>query len=176
MARRVVLDATVLINFGGVRRMAWLGLFEGTQIIAVREAVDEVRRLPERDEVEHAIESGLIHLHTLRSVPELTLFGAFVGQGLGRGEAATLAAAEAHGWQVGTDDRHARSLVLARRGRECLTGTLGLLITLVRAGAVSLDEADRGLRSMVARGYRSPVFDLRGFGDLLRERAPRYGT
>ena len=43
-----------------------------------------------------------------------------------------------------------------------LTGTLGILIVLVRDKTLSLQEANEMLTDMIQRGYRSPVDRLDG--------------
>jgi predicted nucleic acid-binding protein len=61
-----------------------------------------------------------------------------------------------------SDDRDARRY--ARRHKLSVSGTLGVLSLLVRAGHITVTEADDCLQQMIAHGYRSPVtsvIDLR---------------
>ena len=74
------------------------------------------------------------------------------------GEAACLAVAEARGGLVLTDDRAAR-LIAADLNLE-LSGTLGVLVKLVRQEVLTLEEGDALLVEMMTRGYRSPVRSL----------------
>jgi len=77
---------------------------------------------------------------------------------LGEGEAACLALARNRGYAFLTDDRVARRE--ARRMGLPLSGTIGVLKTLVDEGRISPEEADEALQHMIAMGYHSPVWSL----------------
>ena len=57
-----------------------------------------------------------------------------------------------------TDDRSARAQ--ARRLGVAVTGTIGILIRLVRDDHLTLDTADELLGAMITAGFRSPVLRL----------------
>jgi predicted nucleic acid-binding protein len=76
------------------------------------------------------------------------------------GEASCLALAVSRGLTFVTDDRAARRLASGRG--VSLTGTLGILIALVRDDNLSLAEANAMLAEMISRRYRSPVDRLDG--------------
>ena len=84
-----------------------------------------------------------------------------LAQKFGLGESACIAIAEARGGFLLTDDLGARRRAIA--SGLTVTGTLGVLDRLIKAGALSLDEAEGLLIEMVSRGYRSPVASLRNF-------------
>ena len=71
------------------------------------------------------------------------------------GEASCLALAISRGLILVTDDLAARQL--AQERDVPLTGTVGILLALVRDGALSLTEANAILAEMIERRYRSPV-------------------
>ena len=98
----------------------------------------------------------------LALTPEERALSNTLAQGYGRGEAECIALAETRGADVLTDDRAARRRALIT-GVE-VSGTLGVLVTLLDAGAMKLGDADRLLQQMTAAGYHSPVDTLR---DLL---------
>ena len=77
---------------------------------------------------------------------------------LNEGEAACLAVARSRSYAFLTDDRVARRE--ARRLGVPLSGTIGMLKLLVDEGHISLEEADKALRQMIAWGYHSPVQSL----------------
>ena len=54
-----------------------------------------------------------------------------------------------------TDDLAARRL--AEERKMPITGTLGILITLVRNDHISLKEANGMLKEMIDRDYRAPI-------------------
>lgn len=71
------------------------------------------------------------------------------------GEASCLALAISRRMILVTDDLAARRL--AQERNVPLTGTLGILVALVRDGQISLSEANVLLAAMIRRRYRSPV-------------------
>jgi predicted nucleic acid-binding protein len=82
-----------------------------------------------------------------------------IGQDLGAGEAACIAAAVDRGFLLLSDDWEARAL-----GRSLgleVSGSLGVLDLLVSKQVLSLEEADALLEEMVRRGFRSPYRSIR---------------
>jgi len=77
---------------------------------------------------------------------------------LGEGEAACLALARNRSYAFLTDDRVVRRE--ARRLGIPLSGTIGVLKTLVDERHISLEEADKTLQQMIVLGYRSPFESL----------------
>jgi len=75
------------------------------------------------------------------------------------GEAACLAVVESRGGLILTDDSAARRLALGLNLET--SGTLGVLVKLVRRKVLTLSEGDVLLTEMIARGYRSPQRSLR---------------
>jgi len=75
------------------------------------------------------------------------------------GEAECLAVALHRGYRFLSDDFAARRLAEARG--LTVSGTIGILLKGIAAGALSLPEADRLLAEMIAHGYRAPVRSLR---------------
>ena len=74
---------------------------------------------------------------------------------LDSGEASCLALAISRGMVLVTDDLAARQL--ARERSVPLSGTVGILLALVRDGSLVLPEANAILTEMIERRYRSPV-------------------
>jgi predicted nucleic acid-binding protein len=151
----LVLDNTVMSNFALVGRTGWLRQVWPGMLVTCEEAWAELQagvrlgRIPEVDwswlailaltETERDARDGL--------VPPLD-----------EGEAACLALARSRGYAILTDDRAARRK--ARRLGIPLSGTIGVLKSLVDEEYVSFEEADQALQQMVALGYRSPVRSL----------------
>ena len=73
----------------------------------------------------------------------------------GPGEASCLALAISRSFTFVTDDLAARKL--AEERKVPITGTLGILITLVRNEHISLKEANMMLKDMINRDYRAPI-------------------
>jgi predicted nucleic acid-binding protein len=78
----------------------------------------------------------------------------------GKGEAACLALAESRGWLVASDEkRRFRREVLALLGSGRLVTTPGLFVLAIRAGGISVQEADE-VKAVLERhrfrmGFRS---------------------
>ena len=152
---RLVLDCTVLSNFTLIGRTNWLRQVWPDVLVTSEESWGELQagirlgRLPSTDwswltvlsltEAERAVRDELM--------PPLD-----------RGEAACLALARSRGYAFLTDDRVARRET--RRMGIPLSGTVGVLISLVDEGHVSLEETNQALQQMVALGYHSPVQSL----------------
>ena len=95
---------------------------------------------------------------SLHSSDEFRLFGELTST-LHSGEVACLSIAAHRQWTFLSDDKAAR-----RAGVSLnipMSGTLGVLLALVKHGQLALTEADTMLMSMVQAGYFSPVFSLR---------------
>lgn len=76
----------------------------------------------------------------------------------GMGEASCLAVAQHRKLRLATDDRDARRYAL--RVGIPISGTIGILIDLIRIQSISLAEGNSILTQMRRKGYRSPVEDL----------------
>jgi len=77
---------------------------------------------------------------------------------LDAGEAESLAMAKRQGCVFLSDDFAARRLA-SKQGVK-VSGTLGVLIKLVKSGEIELSEANTLLQGMISKGYRSPVSNL----------------
>ena len=75
---------------------------------------------------------------------------------LGDGETEAFVLAESRGWTVATDDGAARKKLLVHNPPIELSGTIGLLRTLVEAKALPGRDAAELLKLMRARGGRLP--------------------
>jgi predicted nucleic acid-binding protein len=77
---------------------------------------------------------------------------------LGAGERTCLAVAFHRQGLLASDDLDARRA--ADQHRVARTGSIGILVSCVRRGFLSCDEAESLLGEMIAFGYRSPVDSL----------------
>lgn len=98
--------------------------------------------------------SGWLRVLTPESTTEHRLRAEFDDL-LDPGEASCLTLATSRQLTFVTDDLAARRLAAARN--VSLTGTLGILLTLVRSDSLPLTEANEILTTMIQRRYRSPV-------------------
>lgn len=148
---RAVVNNTVLSNFANVQRadlvrQSFRDLGATTEVLAELKAGERLHRLPICD---------WSWLKGIALTKEERAYAARLNKTVDAGEASCLAVALARGLIFLTDDRDARRL--ARLNRIAISGTLGILQSLVDDGQLDLDEANRLLAEMVAKGYRSPV-------------------
>lgn len=153
---RLVLDNTVMANFALVQRAGWLQELWPGMLVTPDEAWIELQtgirlgRLPDADWSWLTI---LILTEEEQSLRDQLM------PPLDQGEAACLALAYNRGYALLTDDRVARRE--ARRLGVPVSGTIGILKSLVDDGRVPLDEADAVLQQMIALGYYAPIRSLR---------------
>ena len=154
-----LLDNTVLSNFSLVGRTELIQQALGEtaastqQVMLEFQAGMELGRLPETD-------LNWLELLALSST-EQPLYEQLLDR-LNAGEASCLAIAVQRNAIVLTDDQDARKL--AAQMQVATSGTLGILLRMIKIGHLTLEEANSLLSQMVAHGYRSPVETL---GNLL---------
>ncbi|HSF43409.1 MAG TPA: DUF3368 domain-containing protein [Thermoanaerobaculia bacterium] len=148
-------DTTVLNNFAQIRRPDLL-----------RSAYPDLSApIPVWNELELGVRRGLVPvcdwswLEILDLNEQEQAQADEIGQNLGAGEAACIAAAINRGVLMLSDDWEARALARSL-GLE-VSGSLGVLDRLVLKQTLSLEEADALLEEMVRRGFRSPYRSLR---------------
>ena len=130
----IVLDTSVLLNFVNIGRLELLGRL-GVPVVLPEQVIDEIRRPGQREMVEDTVAAGILELHSIHSPEEVALFAHLrAGGRLGAGECAVLAVALTRHWVAGLQDRRAR-LEGQRRRKD-------LVLTLIRAGRLTVEEAD----------------------------------
>jgi predicted nucleic acid-binding protein len=86
---------------------------------------------------------------------------------MGQGEAACLALAESRGWLIASDERRRfRREVFARLGEGRLVTTAGLFVLAIRAGILTVEEADQMKAVLEQRRFR---MTFASFRDVLSE-------
>ena len=81
---------------------------------------------------------------------------------LGRGEAACLVLAVRHGWTVASDEKgRFRREAVKRIGGDRIIDTADLYIRAIRAGLVTIEEADVDKATLEARRFRMPFGSFR---------------
>lgn len=164
--REYIFDATVLSNFAAANQLSVLeARYRGASFTTI-EVSDELQRgvkagyehlEPALQQIETVNPDGWLRVLTPNSADEHRLRMA-LDRSLDPGEASCLALAASRGLILATDDLAARRL--AESEGVSLTGTLGVLVALVRHNALSLPGANAMLEAMIQRRYRSPVDKL----------------
>jgi predicted nucleic acid-binding protein len=158
-----IFDTTVLSNLAAVGRLDLLEKRYRKVAYTTVEVSDELRRGLQAGygylesalrQIQSISPDGWLRIVSPESAAEHRLRGEF-DLLLDSGEASCLALAISRGLILVTDDLAARQL--AHEKDVPLTGTVGILLALVRDGLLALPEANAILAEMIERRYRSPV-------------------
>ena len=165
-AATVALDASVLINFLILNRVSILADLPGYRFVVLDAVEQEVQRPQQQITLAAAFEQRAVDRAGIATPQELEIF-ADHRRVMGLGEAACLAAAEARGWMLASDERRLfRRIARERIGDSRILTTPGILVVAVKAGVISVDEL-RGAKEELERNR----FRVRPgtFGELLSE-------
>ena len=157
----LVLDTTVLSNFSHARRPDVVRHLSRGRALVPPTVMAELQAGVAYHDVPECDWSWLTVVVLTHIEEERALEWALA---LDPGEREALAVALHRGGTFCSDDMAARR-VAAHLGIP-LCGTVGLLIRAVKKDILSVQEADKMLRIVRARGYRTPVRSLR---DVIRE-------
>ncbi len=138
----IVLDASVLLNFVKIGRVELLGQL-GTPVVLPDQVLGEIRRPEQKEAVEDAVAEGILDLQSVRNPVEVALFAELrAGGRLGAGECAVLAVALTRNWVAGLQDRRACVEGQRRRRDLVIYQTEDLVLKLIKAGYLTLEDAD----------------------------------
>jgi predicted nucleic acid-binding protein len=138
----VITDANILINLTHVGRLNLLGRLPGLTFVVTPDVLAEIVLPDQKHQVDVALAGGILRIEEL-SVPETIALFAELRHLMGVGEAASLALAIHMGWAVASDEKRAfRREALARLGPGRILTTPGLYLVAIRAGLLSVAEAD----------------------------------
>ncbi len=150
-----ILDTTVLSNFAHVRQPHLIRQALGVHVFTTPTVIAELTM---------GVDAGFVPacdwewLRILEPDEGVAAMAGEFQRVLDAGEAASLAMAIHRGCAFLSDDLADRRLAASQSVR--VSGTLGILLKLVKMGELELTEADRLLGEMMAKGYRSPVSTL----------------
>jgi|YNPMSStandDraft_1061717.scaffolds.fasta_scaffold77520_2 predicted nucleic acid-binding protein len=151
----ILLNCTVLSNFALVGRLDLLQTAVGGRA-ATTEAV--IQEFNAGIALGYFPQVSLEWLPVLPLSPEEQATYQQIHPRLGAGEASCLAVAHHRGLKVATDDGDSRRY--AQRTGIAISGTLGILVQLVRSNILTLQEGNAILAAMIQQGYRAPEADL----------------
>ena len=161
-----IFDTTVLSNFAAVKRIDLLATRYQNIAFTTIEVIDELRK---------GVKAGYDYLSSILQALKNSESGNWISvlgtqsateqrlriefdDRLDAGEASCLALAISRKLILVTDDLAARRL--AQERQVLLTGTLGILVALVREKALALSDANELLADMIRQRYRSPADSL----------------
>jgi predicted nucleic acid-binding protein len=150
----VVTDTCILINFAILDRLDLLGALPGFDFLLPDGVLQEMCRPPHQQRLQWALEQG--HLRTIEFVDVETLaVFAELRLSMGKGEAACLAVATTRGWLVASDEKRAFLREATHRlGPGKILNTPGLLLLAIRAGLITVEEADRAKHQLEQHRFR----------------------
>jgi predicted nucleic acid-binding protein len=160
----VVTDANILINLIHIGRLSILGSLAQFEFVVPDEVVVEILDEEQSRALQAAIDANHISLKPIESTEELTTFTELVSF-LGEGDSACLALAQQRGWWVASDEGGAfRREAQQRLGPGRLINTPGLLLSAIRAGVLTVEEADQVKAVLEQHRFR---VKFKSFRDLL---------
>jgi predicted nucleic acid-binding protein len=160
----VITDTSILINLSHTGHLAFLGKVSGLRFAVPDEVFAEIVQPQQLKTVEAVVADGSLQRESIRTPEELSLF-AELSQVLGSGEAACLALAVSRGWIIACDEkrvflREARS----RLGEGRVLNTVGLYVLWIRAGLLSVADADRAKSILEFSRFK---LAFQSFGDVI---------
>jgi predicted nucleic acid-binding protein len=139
----VVIDANILINLMHAGRLDLLGALTSFEFVVPDDVIAEITAPAQQEQLHQALTRGDLRQESITDPNELTSY-AELCRTMGKGEAACLAMAETRGWMVASDEKKRfRREIMARLGPRRLMTTAGLFVIAVRAGVISVEEADQ---------------------------------
>jgi predicted nucleic acid-binding protein len=159
----VIVDTSCLINFLIADRMDLFGALRGYTFVVPNHVVAEVTDATQRARLDAALTARVVTEIEITDLAEIELYVA-LRRVLGDGESACLAVAATRGWALAADEKgRFRREAYERLGEAALVNTPGILVAVIQAGILTVDEAE-GLRDVLARNRF--VMDIPPFKDL----------
>lgn len=154
MTTLAVVDTTVWSNFAqvGAPKLVVLAFPEAASPVVVINEVREGLRLSHIPSFDSTL------MKRIELTPQEETAMGLLEATLDPGEAACVAVAESRNGLLLSDDRIARRLAHSRRIQ--VSGTVGILLLLVKNGRLPLNPAEELLRRMIEARYRSPISSL----------------
>lgn len=146
----VVTDANILINLIHVGRLSILGSLPQFEFVVPAEVVAEILIEEQAAALRAAIDAGHLACVAFQDTEELTAFAALASF-LGMGESL----AQQRGWWVASDEGGAfRCEAQQRLGPNRIVNTPGLLLSAIRAGVLTVEEADHAKAVLEQHRFR----------------------
>lgn len=150
----VVTDANILINLLHISRLSILGRLTQFEFVVPDEVVAEILNDDQAQALQAAIDAQHVARVSFQDTEELTAFAALASF-LGKGESACLALAQQRDWWVASDEGGAfRREAQQRLGPGRLLNTPGILLSAIRAGVLTVEEADEAKAVLEQHRFR----------------------
>lgn len=157
----IVVDANIIINLVHVHRLALLREIPNWTCVVPEDVVAEITDAAQRQELDQAIAAGDLSVEAITEPDDLFRYTE-LRRTLGRGEAACLVVARRHRWLVASDEKgRFQREALANLGVGRVVNTAGLFVAAIRAGAMSIEEADQAKAILERHRFRLPFNSFR---------------
>jgi predicted nucleic acid-binding protein len=161
----IVTDANVLINLMHVSRLDICARLPDYEFVVPDHVQNEIENAEQRVTLTDFVTRAILRIEPLTDIGALTLFTRLIVH-LGRGEAACLSLAATNGWIIASDEkrrfrREAEDLI----GKDRIVRTPDLFVLAIRAGLMSIEEADADKTLLERHRFR---MDFTSFRDLVR--------
>jgi predicted nucleic acid-binding protein len=163
----VVTDTSVLVNFLCIDRVDLIAAHSHEFVITDHVSKEITDHYPEQQErLAAALQAGVIRQETVSSEEALNIFKELgETRRLGAGESAAIALAIANGYAIAIDDRTAIKHARQVKPDLVILGTQQIMVDLICAGRVAVEEADR-VKETWARDH-SFALVLASFNDII---------
>jgi predicted nucleic acid-binding protein len=162
----VVADSSFLINFLVLDRMDILGALAQFRLHVPNHVRVEIRYDDQRARLQAAVEGGIVTEMEITEPSEILMYAEF-RQFLGDGESASLAVAVSRRWVIAADEKgRFRRELFGRLGENYLLDTAGALVTAIKAGVITVEQAEALRRQLRSNRFE---MDPRPFNELLKE-------
>ena len=161
LSRTIVVDANIIINFIHVGRLALLAALPGYNWVVPEDVAAEITEPAQKEQLARAVADGTLRIETITEPDDLVQY-AELRRTLGRGEAACVVLASRHGWMVASDERgRFQREASTRLGANRIVNTAGLFVAAIRAGIVSVEDADHAKSILEQHRFRLPFSSFR---------------
>jgi predicted nucleic acid-binding protein len=159
--RVLVTDSSVIINFHHTSHLNFLGRLPNLRFAVPDEVVSEITDPLQAEILERLIVEGTLERVSVSGTSELSAFADFSSR-LGLGESACLAIAQSRGWLVACDEKR----IFLREASSCLgadrvVNTPGIYLLCIRAGVLSVEEADTAKGVLELHRYKMAFSSFR---------------
>jgi predicted nucleic acid-binding protein len=169
----VVTDTDVLVALIHAGHLHFLGKLPGFAFVVTPDGLAAIAQPDQQRQANGAVSAGIVRVEQLSGADVLGVF-AELRRIMGAGEAASLALAFKKGWAVASDKQGAfRREALARLGRGRILTTPGLRVLAIRAGLLSVAEADADDARLEVRKFK---MGFSSFRDLISLRSQGNST
>ncbi len=159
--RVVVMDSDVLINLIHASMFPLLRKLAGYEFVVLDEVIAGIGRPTQAAALKEALDSRYLRGEALSDFSALGLY-AELSRTMAKGEAALLAAAETFGWSMACDEKFVfLHKAQQRLGAGRILTTPGIIVLAIRAGLLTLEEADAIKALLEKKGFKMSFSSFR---------------